>query len=103
MSTCVEMQCYKKGGDSLRENFASTGQHTNFRSLMIIATILCLMYDYIDVNTACTAFLYADLIEPIHMYMQFLCTKCLQRFKCHSCSDTFSQCVDEQCIRFMTL
>jgi hypothetical protein len=58
----LTMKDTKRGGDNLRATFAPTGQAATFRWLMIIAMLLNLLCDHIDVNTA---FLYAKLTAPM--------------------------------------
>jgi hypothetical protein len=60
----LAMQDLKRRGDKLRETFAPTGQSAKFRWLMMIAMVLHLYCDHIDVNTA---FLYAALTHPMYI------------------------------------
>jgi hypothetical protein len=60
----LAMQDLKRRGDKLRETFAPTGQSATFRWLMMIAMVLHLYCDHIDVNTA---FLYATLTHPMYI------------------------------------
>jgi hypothetical protein len=58
----LTMKDIKRGGDNLRETFAPTGQTATFRWLMMIALVLHLYCDHVDVNTV---FLYATLTHPM--------------------------------------
>jgi hypothetical protein len=60
----LTMKDIKRGGDNLRETFAPTGQTATFRWLMMIAMVLQLLCDHVDVNTA---FLYANLTHPMYI------------------------------------
>lgn len=60
----LTMKDFKKVGDNLCETFTSTGRGTTFCLLMVLACLLCLKCDHIDVNTE---FLYADLMKPMFM------------------------------------